>query len=170
MSSHMQPSSHGHTFSQASSSRAEHSDTVELTQEVLDVVLWKYHSKKIGLEQAYHDQMLQLLCNYLLMFHMELKKIIISLCRKGKYKNFVSQVLKDTKDTCQDFYYSNGKKVLKLTDEFQHSIPINGLILMATVVKGVLTGFHETSTDKAQIFLLINAGLISAPYENLLIH
>ncbi|KAG1848321.1 hypothetical protein DFJ58DRAFT_842963 [Suillus subalutaceus] len=138
----------------------EHSDAVELAREVLDVVLWKYHSKKIGLEQD---------------VVVELKKIIISLAKQlygicpkgsmmhehsvqkhvteaaskliksgdylrlpdlseGKYKNFVSQ---------------QRQKALKLTDEFQHSIPVNGVILVATVAKGVLTGFCETSIDKA---------------------
>ncbi|KAG1808943.1 uncharacterized protein BJ212DRAFT_1484795 [Suillus subaureus] len=68
---------------------------------------------------------------------------------EGKYKNFISQVLKDA---CQDFYYSNGKKALKLTDKFQHSIPVNGIILITTVAKGILTGFCETGTDKVPDF------------------
>ncbi|KAG2746641.1 hypothetical protein P692DRAFT_20876039 [Suillus brevipes Sb2] len=45
----------------------------------------------------------------------------------GKYKNFISQVLKDT---CIDFYYGNSKKALN------------------TVAKGILTGFCDTGTDK----------------------
>ncbi|KAG1731148.1 hypothetical protein EDB19DRAFT_1912631 [Suillus lakei] len=164
----------------------EHCDVVVLAQEVLDAVLWKYHSKKIRLENEYCDQMSHLLCNDLFTFHTELKKVIISIAKQlynifpkssvmcggsvqkhvtdaaskliksgdylrlpdsseGKYKNFISQVLKDG---CHDFYYSNGKKVLKLMEEFQCLIPVNGLILIAAVAKGVLTGFHETSTDK----------------------
>ncbi|KAG2123194.1 hypothetical protein BD769DRAFT_1389337 [Suillus cothurnatus] len=52
-----------------------------------------------------------------------------------------SEVLKDV---CQDFYYSNSKKALKLTNEFQCSILVNGLIF----AKDILTDFHNTSTDK----------------------
>ncbi|KAG2338229.1 hypothetical protein BDR05DRAFT_952053 [Suillus weaverae] len=40
------------------------------------------------------------------------------------------------------------QKALKLTNEFQCLILINGLILMAVVMKGVITGFHDTGTDK----------------------
>ncbi|KAG1744790.1 hypothetical protein EDB19DRAFT_1826933 [Suillus lakei] len=163
----------------------EHSDAVALVREVLDAVLWKYHSKDIRLEKEYREQMLRLLCDDLFTFRMELKKVIISIAKQlygiflrssvhgglvqkhvtevaskliksgdylrlpdsseGKYKNFISQVLKDG---CQDFYYGNGKKVLKLTEEFQCSIPVNGLVLVATVspqAKGVLTGFRETA-------------------------
>ncbi|KAG1868720.1 hypothetical protein C8R48DRAFT_771499 [Suillus tomentosus] len=64
---------------------------------------------------------------------------------EGKYTNFVSQVLKEA---CLSFYYSNSKKVLKLTDKFQHQIPVNGLILVAAVAKGVLSGFCDSGTDK----------------------
>ncbi|KAG2123735.1 hypothetical protein DEU56DRAFT_759948 [Suillus clintonianus] len=66
---------------------------------------------------------------------------------EGKYKNFVSQVLKDG---CHNFYYSNGKKALKLTDKFQRSIPVNSLILVAASqqTKGVISGFHDTGTNK----------------------
>ncbi|KAG0699231.1 hypothetical protein DFH29DRAFT_1002186 [Suillus ampliporus] len=63
----------------------------------------------------------------------------------GKWKNFVSQALRDS---CLDFYYSNSKKALKNMDEFQHAIPINGLLLVAMVMKGIITGFRETGTDK----------------------
>ncbi|KAG1846274.1 hypothetical protein F4604DRAFT_1936494 [Suillus subluteus] len=62
----------------------------------------------------------------------------------GKYKNFVLQVLKDA---CIDFYYSNGKKALKLTEEFCKKIPVNVLILVSAA-KGILTGFRDTGTDK----------------------
>ncbi|KAG0699345.1 hypothetical protein DFH29DRAFT_877341 [Suillus ampliporus] len=166
----------------------EHSDAVGLAQEVLDAVLWKYHSKDIRLEKEYCEQMSRLLCDDLFTFCTELKKVIISIAKQlygifprssvcgglvqkyvteaaskliksgdylqlpdlseGKYKNFVSQVLKDG---CQDFYYGNGKKALKLMEEFQCSIPVNGLVLVAAVspqAKGVLTGFRETGTDK----------------------
>ncbi|KAG1896299.1 uncharacterized protein F5891DRAFT_1193324 [Suillus fuscotomentosus] len=64
---------------------------------------------------------------------------------EGKYTNFVSQVLKEA---CLSFYYGNGKKALKLTDEFQHQIPVNSLILVAAVAKGVLSGFCNSGTDK----------------------
>ncbi|KAG1780972.1 hypothetical protein EV702DRAFT_1193807 [Suillus placidus] len=168
----------------------EHPDTQKLVREVLDAVLWKYHSKKIKMEKGYFPeysaQMSRLLCDDLFTFHMELKKVIISIAKQlygifpkgggtrreapqkhvadaaskliksgeylqipdssdGKYKNFVSQVLKDA---CHDFYYGNSKKALKLTNEFQCSIPINSLILVAAVTKGVITGFRDTGTDK----------------------
>ncbi|KAG1894783.1 uncharacterized protein F5891DRAFT_1194938 [Suillus fuscotomentosus] len=63
----------------------------------------------------------------------------------GKWKNFVSQALMDG---CLAFYYSNSKKALKNTDEFHCTIPPNALILMAAVMKGVISGFSETGTDK----------------------
>ncbi|KAG2738677.1 hypothetical protein P692DRAFT_20882380 [Suillus brevipes Sb2] len=63
----------------------------------------------------------------------------------GKFKNFVSQALKDI---CIEFFYSNSKKVLKNTDDFHRTIPVNGLILVVAVVKGVISGFSETGTDK----------------------
>ncbi|KAG1810370.1 uncharacterized protein HD556DRAFT_1436118 [Suillus plorans] len=64
---------------------------------------------------------------------------------EGKYTNFVSQVLKEA---CLSFYYGNSKKALKLTDEFQHQIPVNSLILVAVVAKDVLSGFRDSGTDK----------------------
>ncbi|KAG2127298.1 uncharacterized protein EDB93DRAFT_1109314 [Suillus bovinus] len=69
----------------------------------------------------------------------------------GKWKNFVSQALRDG---CLKFYYGNSKKALKSTDKFRCAIPVNGLLLVGAVsltnqqTKGVLTGFHETGTDK----------------------
>ncbi|KAG2127003.1 hypothetical protein BD769DRAFT_1668127 [Suillus cothurnatus] len=45
------------------------------------------------------------------------------------------------------FLLQQWKKELKLTEEFQCSIPVNCLVLVA-MVKGVLTGFCETGTDK----------------------
>ncbi|KAG0696402.1 hypothetical protein DFH29DRAFT_1004625 [Suillus ampliporus] len=63
---------------------------------------------------------------------------------EGKYTNFVSQVLKEA---CLSFYYSNGKKALKLTDEFQRKIPVNGFILVAAVTKGVLSSFRNSRAD-----------------------
>ncbi|KAG1827696.1 hypothetical protein EV424DRAFT_1537283 [Suillus variegatus] len=63
----------------------------------------------------------------------------------GEWKNFVSQALMDG---CLAFYYSSSKKALKNTDEFHCTIPQNGLILVAAVMKGVLSGFSETGTDK----------------------
>ncbi|KAG2744751.1 hypothetical protein P692DRAFT_20744111 [Suillus brevipes Sb2] len=168
----------------------EHVDAVGLAWEVLDAELWKYHSKRIILENGYfpeyREQMSHLLCDDLFTFRTELKKVIISNAKQlynifprsgathgdsvqkrvteaaskliksgdylrlpdsseGRYTNFISQVLKDG---CLDFYYGNGKKALKLTDEFQRSIPVNGLILVAAVVKGVLSGFRDTGTDR----------------------
>ncbi|KAG2119476.1 uncharacterized protein F5147DRAFT_766966 [Suillus discolor] len=63
----------------------------------------------------------------------------------GKWKNFVSQVLMDG---CLAFYYSNSKKALKNTDKFHRTIPPNALILVAAVMKVVISGFSETGTDK----------------------
>ncbi|KAG1727088.1 uncharacterized protein EDB91DRAFT_1254057 [Suillus paluster] len=63
---------------------------------------------------------------------------------EGKYTNFVSQVLKEA---YLSFYYGNGKKALKLTDEFQRKIFVNSLILVA-MMKGVLSSFHNSGTDK----------------------
>ncbi|KAG1900165.1 uncharacterized protein F5891DRAFT_1188858 [Suillus fuscotomentosus] len=64
----------------------EHCDAVGLTQEVLDAELWKYHSKKIGLENGYfpeyRDQMSHLLCDDLFTFQTELKKVIISIVKQ----------------------------------------------------------------------------------------
>ncbi|KAG2105474.1 uncharacterized protein F5147DRAFT_775243 [Suillus discolor] len=63
----------------------------------------------------------------------------------GKFKNFTVQALKDA---CLEFYYSNSKKALKNTDEFHRTIPVNAMLLVAVVLKGVISGFRETGTDK----------------------
>ncbi|KAG2050014.1 hypothetical protein BDR06DRAFT_1011631 [Suillus hirtellus] len=63
----------------------------------------------------------------------------------GSFKNFTSQALKDT---CLKFYYSNSKKALKNTDKFHRTIPINAMLLVAAVLKSVISGFRETGTDK----------------------
>ncbi|KAG2158269.1 uncharacterized protein EDB93DRAFT_1246123 [Suillus bovinus] len=168
----------------------KHQDVLQLAREVLDAVLWSYHSKKIKMENGYflqyRAQMSCLLCDDLFTFHTELKKVVISIAKQlygifpkanmgqkdavqwhvveaalkliksgdylqlpdsssGKYKNFVLQVLKDA---CIDFYYGNGKKALKLTKEFHKTIPINALILVSAVAKGILTVFYDTGTDK----------------------
>ncbi|KAG2036354.1 hypothetical protein BDR03DRAFT_982978 [Suillus americanus] len=52
------------------------------------------------------------------------------------------------KDACLKFYYSNSKKALKNTDKFCCTIPINVMLLVAAVLKGVISGFQETGTDK----------------------
>ncbi|KAG2153430.1 uncharacterized protein EDB93DRAFT_1248703 [Suillus bovinus] len=59
--------------------------------------------------------------------------------------NFTSQALKDA---CLEFYYSNSKKALKNTNEFHRTIPINVMLLVAAVLKGIISGFRETGTDK----------------------
>lgn len=51
---------------------------------------------------------------------------------QGKYKNFVSQALMDA---CIEFYYGNSSKALKHTNDFHQTIPINGLVLVAAVVR-----------------------------------
>ncbi|KAG1824989.1 hypothetical protein EV424DRAFT_1538062 [Suillus variegatus] len=63
----------------------------------------------------------------------------------GNFKNFTAQALKDA---CLKFYYSNSKKALKNTDEFHQTIPINAMLLVVAVLKGVISGFRETGTDK----------------------
>ncbi|KAG1894037.1 uncharacterized protein F5891DRAFT_1195728 [Suillus fuscotomentosus] len=63
----------------------------------------------------------------------------------GTFKNFMVQALKDA---CLEFYYSNSKKALKNTDKFCHTIPVNTMLLVAAVLKGVISGFQETGTDK----------------------
>ncbi|KAG2112000.1 uncharacterized protein F5147DRAFT_771573 [Suillus discolor] len=64
----------------------------------------------------------------------------------GKFKNSVSQALKDV---CLEFFYGDSKKALKNTDDFHQTIPVNVLILVAAVMKGVISGFGETGTDKS---------------------
>ncbi|KAG2130227.1 hypothetical protein DEU56DRAFT_757902 [Suillus clintonianus] len=49
---------------------------------------------------------------------------------------------------CLEFFYSNSKKALKNTDDFRQTIPINALILVAAVMKGVISGFSDTGSDK----------------------
>ncbi|KAG1792579.1 uncharacterized protein HD556DRAFT_1444266 [Suillus plorans] len=145
----------------------ESQEALNLPREVLDTVLWTYHEKKIKLERGYFleytMQMCWLLCNDLFTFHTELKKIVISIAKRaynifpqgstmrkeecqrqvtaattrllksgdylrlpdssgGNFKNFTVQALKDA---CLEFYYSN-----------------------TAVLKGVISGFHETGTDK----------------------
>lgn len=51
---------------------------------------------------------------------------------QGKYKNFVSQALMDA---CIEFYYGNSSKALKHRNDFHRTIPINGLVLVAAVVR-----------------------------------
>ncbi|KAG1891928.1 uncharacterized protein F5891DRAFT_986422 [Suillus fuscotomentosus] len=64
----------------------------------------------------------------------------------GKFKNFVLQALKDV---CLEFFYGDSKKALKNTDDFHQTIPANALILVAAVMKGVISGFSETGTDRS---------------------
>ncbi|KAG1870493.1 hypothetical protein C8R48DRAFT_770942 [Suillus tomentosus] len=63
-----------------------------------------------------------------------------------KYKNFVLQALKDV---CLEFFYGDSKKALKNTDDFHQTIPANALILVAAVMKGVISGFSETGTNRS---------------------
>ncbi|KAG1817643.1 uncharacterized protein BJ212DRAFT_1299172 [Suillus subaureus] len=114
----------------------ESQEALNLAREVLDTVLWTYHEKKIKLER-------------------ELKKIVVSIAKRayniflqgstGNFKNFMVQALKDA---CLEFYYSNSKKALKNMDEFHQTIPINAMLLVAVVLKGIISGFHETGTNK----------------------
>ncbi|KAG1893325.1 uncharacterized protein F5891DRAFT_1196556 [Suillus fuscotomentosus] len=148
----------------------EHQDAMQLVQEVLDAKLWVCHQKKLKFEDgyfpAYSPQMCQLLCDDLFTFHTELKKIEIKKCviaaatkllktgdylwipdlSDGKFENFVLQALKDV---CLEFFYGDSKKALKNTDDFHQTIPINTLILVVAVMKGVISGFSETGTDKS---------------------
>ncbi|KAG1805322.1 uncharacterized protein BJ212DRAFT_1304107 [Suillus subaureus] len=130
----------------------ESQEALNLAREVLDTVLWTYHEKKIKLKR-------------------ELKKIVISIAKRayniflqgstmllksgdylqlpdlsgGNFKNFMAQALKDA---CLKFYYSNSKKASKNMDKFHQTIPINAMLLVAAVLKGIISGFHETGTDK----------------------
>ncbi|KAG2124367.1 hypothetical protein DEU56DRAFT_759722 [Suillus clintonianus] len=63
----------------------------------------------------------------------------------GQFRNFTAQALRDV---CLEFYYSNSKKALKNTNEFHRTIPINTMLLVAAVLKGIISGFRETGTDK----------------------
>ncbi|KAG2073059.1 hypothetical protein BDR04DRAFT_1116584 [Suillus decipiens] len=63
-----------------------------------------------------------------------------------EYKVLMLQLV--LKEACLSFYYGNGKKVLKVTDIFQDRILVNGLILVTVVMKGVLSGFNDSGTDK----------------------
>ncbi|KAG1885861.1 uncharacterized protein F5891DRAFT_1201527 [Suillus fuscotomentosus] len=74
----------------------------------------------------------------------------------GKFKNFVSQALKDI---CIEFFYSNSKKALKNTDDFHRTLPVNGLILAVVVVKGVFLGSAKqalTRTDFVRLQKSVN--------------
>ncbi|KAG2048238.1 hypothetical protein BDR06DRAFT_1013139 [Suillus hirtellus] len=71
----------------------------------------------------------------------------------GSFKNFTSQALKDA---CLKFYYSNSKKALKNMDKFHHTTPINVMLLVAVVLKGVISGFQETGTDKKSVDKLLD--------------
>ncbi|KAG2048529.1 hypothetical protein BDR06DRAFT_975915 [Suillus hirtellus] len=113
-------------------------------------LLLKYDilDKKIKLDNSYFLQ-------YQIQMAWLLKKFIISIVKTsygifpkgtmGRWKIFVSQALKDS---CLKFYYSNSKKALKNMKEFQCSIPVNGLLLVAMMIKGVITEFCKTGTDK----------------------
>ncbi|KAG1891286.1 hypothetical protein F4604DRAFT_1673178 [Suillus subluteus] len=124
----------------------EHADALQLTQEVLDAELWRYHEKEIKMDKVTHKDDIQ---KHVITAATKLLKtgdyLHIPDSSNGEWKNFVSQALVDG---CLVFYYSNSKKVLKNTDRFSCTIPPNGLILVAAVMKGVLSGFSETGTDK----------------------
>ncbi|KAG1761538.1 hypothetical protein EV702DRAFT_1207149 [Suillus placidus] len=145
-----------------------HLDAVQLAQEVLDTELWVSHQKKLKFENCYFPEYSPHMCrlsikrlssplpNYPTISSRRALQSATKLLKtgdylripdssNGKFKNFVSQALKDV---CLKFFYSNSKKALKNTDEFRQSIPVNALILMAAVIKGVISGFSETSTDK----------------------
>ncbi|KAG2136997.1 hypothetical protein DEU56DRAFT_946282 [Suillus clintonianus] len=66
----------------------------------------------------------------------------------GQFMNFTAQALRDA---CLEFYYSNSKKALKNTNKFHRTIPINVMLLVAAVLKGVISGFQETGTDKVPV-------------------
>ncbi|KAG1883694.1 hypothetical protein F4604DRAFT_1677434 [Suillus subluteus] len=152
----------------------EHRDALQLAQEVIDAELWIYHKNKIKLDNVPGTNGTAELKKVVVSIvkksygifpkgavaHEEMQKCVTANTTKllktsdylhtpdssdGRWKNFVSQALKDS---CLKFYYGNSKKALKNTEEFQCSIPVNGLLLVAVMIKGVITGFHETSTDK----------------------
>ncbi|KAG1843441.1 hypothetical protein F4604DRAFT_1689528 [Suillus subluteus] len=146
-------------------------------KEVLDTVLWIYHEKKITLERGIFSLLHHLpfsplfarllsgvrhadvpagLCNAKEEAQWQVTAAAAKLLKSGDYlrlpdssgrifKNFTVQALKDA---CLKFYYSNSKKALKNTDEFHRTIPINAMLLIAAVLKGIISGFCDTGTDK----------------------
>ncbi|KAG0708309.1 hypothetical protein DFH29DRAFT_870869 [Suillus ampliporus] len=111
----------------------KHCDAVGLTQEVLDAELWKYHSKKIRLENGislhtareYHDQMSHL-------------KVIISIA-KQLYSIFPRTGM------------THGDSVQKHVTEAASKLIKSGDYLWlpdSSEVKGILTRFCETELEE----------------------
>ncbi|KAG2058766.1 hypothetical protein BDR06DRAFT_968272 [Suillus hirtellus] len=117
----------------------ESQEALNLAREVLDKMLWTYHKEKIKLERGYFPQynmqMGQLLCNELcndlFTFCTELKKIIISIAKRGSTMQ---------KDEAQKQVTTAATKLLKSGDYLQ--------LPDSSDLKGVISGFCETSTDK----------------------
>ncbi|KAG1887062.1 hypothetical protein F4604DRAFT_1675108 [Suillus subluteus] len=117
---------------------ADGQDALNLAQEVLDTVLWIYHEKKIKLKRGYFPEYDMQMCQLGSTMQKEeaqwqVTTATAKLFKSGDYlwlpdssgeifKNFMAQVLKDA---CLEFYYSN-----------------------TAVLKGVISGFHDTGTDK----------------------
>ncbi|KAG0697883.1 hypothetical protein DFH29DRAFT_878417 [Suillus ampliporus] len=94
-----------------------------------------------------------------------ISEAVAKLLKTGEYL-WLPDSSESSRKAALNFYYNNGTKALKLTDEFQHKIPINSLILVAAVVgfglnqflsfitdqcltdEGVLSSFHDSGTDK----------------------
>ncbi|KAG1901094.1 uncharacterized protein F5891DRAFT_979660 [Suillus fuscotomentosus] len=128
-----------------------HQDAVVLAQEVLGAVLWTYHTKKVKIDKGYFPDIF-LKGNS--MYKEHVSAAAAKLLKTGEYLQLSDSSelggnLVVLKEACLSFYYGNGKKALKLTDECQHQIPVNGLILVATVAKNVLSSFHNSGTDKS---------------------
>ncbi|KAG1814587.1 uncharacterized protein BJ212DRAFT_1300406 [Suillus subaureus] len=149
----------------------ESQEALNLAREVLDTVLWTYHKKNIKLERDVLAELKKIIISIAKRAHNiflqgstmrmdETQKQITTAATKllksgdylwlpelsdGKFKNFTAQALKDA---CLKFNYSNSKKALKNMDEFHQTIPVNAMLLVAAVLKGVISGICETSTNK----------------------
>ncbi|KAG1831120.1 hypothetical protein EV424DRAFT_1343244 [Suillus variegatus] len=138
----------------------ESQEALNLAREVLDTVLWTYYEKKIKLERELKKIVVSIAKRAYNIFlqgsMMQVTAATTRLLKSGDYlwlpdssggnfKNFTAQALKDA---CLKFYYSNSKKALKNTSEFHQTIPVNAMLLVAAVLKSIISGFHETSTDK----------------------
>ncbi|KAG2121289.1 hypothetical protein DEU56DRAFT_918218 [Suillus clintonianus] len=89
--------------------------------------------------------MSQLLCDDLFMFHTELKKVVISVA-KASY-DIVPKGTMARKDEVQKCVIAKATKLLKTSDYLR--------IPDSSNTKGILTGFHETSTKKRSVDALL---------------
>ncbi|KAG2068282.1 hypothetical protein BDR04DRAFT_1119884 [Suillus decipiens] len=119
--------------------------------------------KKVKLDNGYFPKykvlMLQLLCDNLFTFHMELKKIVISIVKqlygifsKGNsmHKEHVSAAAAKLRKTCDYLWLPNSSEVsgnLMVLKEACLSFYYSNS-KKALKMKGVLSSFHDSGTDK----------------------